>query len=176
MKYDYDRLISQLKSKSKDKITSAVYGVWNGPVVIYIFITFLIASFFFFALFDYPVWRVVTSVLCYVILVTIFLSRKMGLGLGEKSFIYFKLGLLPYKPKKIYNIPFKRIRYVSVRRFFSSTNVKMTFISESGKMEKLKFSFNSFIFGRDFKEQKFTSGIIRDKLIELQKEFDRGDF
>ena len=52
--------------------------------------------------------------------------------------------------------------------------LKISFISDVGKLEKQKYSFATFILGNQ--EQQDNAKNLTTKLIELQKVIDKGDF
>ena len=52
----------------------------------------------------------------------------------------------------------------------------MSFIDETGKFRKLKFSYTSIVIGFSVDEQKKNGLKLLSKLEELQKVLDRGDF
>jgi hypothetical protein len=55
-----------------------------------------------------------------------------------------------------------------------NTRLRISFISDEGKLEKQKYIFSTFILGNN--EQQDNARKLTEKLIEVQKVIDKGDF
>ena len=176
MLYNFEYFYNVMKKSSKDKINCAVFGMWRGRPFIELFSTFIIASFFFYALFDYHVLRYIVMYLVYGIYILIASSRKIGLSHSENGYTYVKFKSIIPKAKEVDNILTENIKYLVVKRFLGRNYVTMSYINDIGKLKKIRIVFSSFIIGFSIKAQKVNSDKILKELIELQKVLDRGDF
>ena len=103
-------------------------------------------------------------------------SRKIGFGMAEDKFVYVKFNHIGYKEKEFFNIPFENIRYLDVKKRFGSVMFRMSLIDHTGKFRRLNITFAPLVFGFSVTEQKYSGFEIYNKLIEIQKVLDRGDF
>lgn len=101
-------------------------------------------------------------------------TRRASIGIGNNELMILHLKALKVEVKKAFNIPVDKIRSITVRKFFSGVSLKISFISEEGKLEQKKYGFSTFIIGsaerREFAEKVYK------KLVEIQKVVDKGDF
>ena len=102
------------------------------------------------------------------------LKIKMGFGLSKNGFIYVKLSFFN-KAKEFYEFDFEDIKYLNVRKLFNVYSVNISFISKK-RLRRVSFNFSSRVLGLDKIEYAKSNKVIRDKLMELQKIMDRGDF
>jgi hypothetical protein len=110
----------------------------------------------------------------FVVVPVVVLTRKASIGIGEDELMILHLKAFKVEVKKSFNIPVDKIRSITVRKIFSSVSLKISFISEEGKLEQKKYGFSTFIIGsaerREFAEKVYK------KLVEIQKVIDKGDF
>lgn len=173
MIFGYESLLMKFRENSEEKVKSAVIGTWYGNTLMVLGITLFIILFMSCIISNMMVFNVLY--LIFFISIYIYIStRRASLGITKNNFVYIRFSHLFYKPKEVYEIQFDNIKDIKLKRFFCITNVVMTFISNDKKFRRVKFKFSSFVFG--MLEQKKTSKEIYDKLKELQKVIDRGDF
>jgi hypothetical protein len=110
----------------------------------------------------------------FVVVPVVVLTRKASIGIGEDELMILHLKAFKVEVKKSFSIPVDKIRSITVRKIFSSVSLKISFISEEGKLEQKKYGFSTFIIGsaerREFAEKVYK------KLVEIQKVIDKGDF
>lgn len=104
----------------------------------------------------------------------ILFSRRAAIGIYEDGLLIINLKALKVESKKVYNIPMDNIRSITVSKFGLGVNLKLSFISEDGILEKKKYSFSTFIIG-SAERKKFAEDVYK-KLVEVQKVIDKGDF
>lgn len=164
------------KNNCKEKVLRALYGTTRGPIFIPVFMTVIISTFLLYAFAGVNVVvAIVLFILCYVVLMYIFASRRMGLGLTSDGLVYMRLRLINQKPKEVIVIPFERIKFLDVKKFLFTTNIKMSYINDDGKFKRLGVAYNPFVIGF-MSQQEMNGNIIRERLQEIQKVLDRGDF
>lgn len=176
MFFSFDSFVLKLKKYSQNKIKEVVCGTWYGNTILVIILTIIIYYM------GCMIFRLnhILSIVFYIFLLFIIViyisSRKIGFGLGDKGFCYGKSKILKGDFYKFSDIPFERIKYIDVKNFFSFTFVKMSFISDDLKLEKILFCFNTYVFGFNLNEHKKNAIIIRKKLEDIQKIVDKGDY
>lgn len=110
----------------------------------------------------------------FVVVPVVVFTRKASIGIGKDELMILHLKAFKVEVKKTFNIPVDKIRSITVRKIFSSVSLKISFISEEGKLEQKKYGFSTFIIGsaerREFAEKVYK------KLVEIQKVIDKGDF
>lgn len=110
----------------------------------------------------------------FVVVPVVVFTRKASIGIGVDELMILHLKAFKVEVKKSFNIPVDKIRSITVRKIFSSVSLKISFISEEGKLEQKKYGFSTFIIGsaerREFAEKVYK------KLVEIQKVIDKGDF
>lgn len=95
-------------------------------------------------------------------------------GIGKDELLIIHLKRFKFKTKKVYNFPIDKIRNITVRKFLLSVSFKISFISEDGVLEKKKYKFSTFAIGKP--EIKHYANKVYEKLVEIQKVIDKGDF
>lgn len=103
----------------------------------------------------------------------VFVNRA-GIGLRDDGLTIIHLKRFKVEDKKIYNIPFDKIKSITVSKFGINISLKISFLSEEGILEQKKYGFTTFILGSE--ERKKYANKIYDKLVEVQKIVDKGDF
>lgn len=174
MIFSFESFCNKVKNCTNNILSSIVFGNWYGNTLILIVVFFILNYFM-----SIMIPNFIVYIICYCLLLILFLflviNRKIGFGMGKNGFVYVIFSCF-YKPKKVYEIPFDNIKYLVVRKNFSVTLVNMSFIDKDGRLKKIKFRFNTMVFGLSTHEHKKNSLNIYNKLIELQKQIDRGDF
>ncbi len=173
---NYETFKSILQKNADDVIQYAVYGSWRGKTVRDFFIAFFIANFLFFLFYRYIVVRYTLLLLTYFVLYFILGNRRMGLGLGKKGFTFVKLRLLSLNPKEVDDIPYECIKYIHFTHFLFNCNAQISFISDQGKLKRIRISFSPIVIGLGSSKQRESFTAILQRLKEYQKELDRGDF
>ena len=108
---------------------------------------------------------------------TIYLTgRKMGIGLNDKMIFVNCLNFLGNKSKKVYDVPFDNIKYISVYKLLYINYVKLSFIDNGKRLVQLRFCFSDLIIGSWHSKQKENSKMMYNSLREIQKVIDKGDF
>lgn len=171
----YQEITKLVKKISEEKVENAIFGEWTKYtwLVLLIFLFVYDLSISLFGRFGLQKWLFIVFVI--FLLFAIYLNtRKVGIGITKNRMVYVKVSHFGYREKKIFEIPYDKIRYIDVRKIFSVVLVKMTFISDLGRLEKIKFNFHTFMIGsEDFRN---NSKAIYTKLVEVQKVVDKGDF
>ena len=176
MIFGYESFLYIFKKNCDKKVLRAVYGNTKGPVISYVIVTFFLSVFFLFGFARIAMWLgFLLAVFCYVGLFAIIATRRMGLGLTEDGLVYLRLRLINQKPKEVVVIPFDNIRYLNVKKFIMTTHVTISFIGEDGKFRRIKLLYNALAIGFST-QQEMNGNFIREKLQEIQKVLDRGDF
>lgn len=96
--------------------------------------------------------------------------------MGEEHFLFVRFGHFRFKEKEIYEILFDNIKYLQFVSFFGFHFVKMSFLDNTGRFKKIHLFYHSIVIGLSVTEQKRNGLKITEKLLELQKILDRGDF
>lgn len=171
----YQEITKLVKKFSEEKVEHAIFGEWTKYtwLVVLIFLFVYDLSIVLFGRFGLQKWLFIVLII-FFIFVAYLNTRKVGIGITKNRMVYVRVSHLGYKEKKVFEIPYDKIRYIDVRKFFSLVFVKMTFISDLGRLEKIKFNFHTFMIGsEDFRK---NSKAIYTKLVEVQKIVDKGDF
>ena len=71
--------------------------------------------------------------------------------------------------KTIYNIPVDNIKSITVSKFGLGVTLKISFISEEGRLEKKKYGFSTFVLGSA--EQKDNAKKLLEGMIKSNAEF-----
>ncbi len=171
----YQEITKLVKKFSEEKVKHVTFGEWMEYtwLILLVFLFVYDISFQLIGRLFFKVWLVLIIVIFLAFLFYI-ITRKVGIGITENRLIYVRVSHIGYKEKKVFEIPFEKIRFIDVRKVINSVTVKITFISDVGKLEKLRFKFSTFtMFSEDFKK---NSKAIYEKLVEVQKVIDKGDF
>ena len=100
--------------------------------------------------------------------------RSVGIGINDEGLMLIRLKTLKFEAKRVFEIPFDKIRSITVKKGLVNTRLRISFISDEGKLEKQKYIFSTFILGNN--EQQDNARRLTEKLIEVQKVIDKGDF
>ena len=174
----FDAFVNKVIKATGEKCKSVVYATYGGKVFL-ILIMFMFYTSFSFNMVMYSKYRWIYLILYIIFAMFVFFmlaTRRVGVGMNDTRFVYVKFNHINYKPREVYDIMFENIKYLDVRRVFGLTNVKMSFIDGTGRLKRINFKYSPFVLGISSSSQKDSGNKIYDKLIELQKVLDRGDF
>ena len=101
-------------------------------------------------------------------------SRRAAIGISDDGLLILNLKMFKVESKKVYKIPMDKIRSITVTKFGLGVNLKLSFISEDGVLERNKYKFSTFVIG-SAERKKFAEDVYK-KLVEIQKVIDKGDF
>lgn len=175
--FSYQIFCNRVRKHSEEKLKAIVYANWFGNTIIALVIA-LILSDFMSMLYIYSkntifllfYWIIFSSFILYLS------TRKAGVGITNNRIVYVRFRHFGYKPSRVFEIPFDKIKSITVSKILYMRFVKISFISDVGKLEKIKFLFNSFFLGFNMIEYKKNSNEVFNKLVEIQKIVDKGDF
>lgn len=178
MKISYESFCNKINKIGGDKCKNVVLAKYNDKMlVIALFIIFFTYYSLNMVIFSGYRWFFLVLYIVVIIWILFMLfSRKIGFGMANDKFIYVKFNHLGYKEKEFFNIPFENIRYLDVKKRFGSVMIRMSLIDHTGKFRRLNISFAPMVFGFSVTEQKYSGFEIYNKLMEIQKVLDRGDF
>ena len=157
-KYSSSKLVSVVIGNNYKNYLKAIISI---PVVFFVLAGFISNVYAFFVIYFLYV----------LVIVFVFSSRKVGIGINDKMLFleYFKL--FGFAPKNIYDVPIDKIKYISVYRFGMLTYVKVSFISNDKRLVQAKI-----MYARTFRKQKESAIKMSELLLKIQKEKDKGDF
>ncbi len=171
MIFSFSSFCNRVKKNSERKVKYVVYGSYYG----YTWIAFLLSCFFLdFVLYSH--YFLFFFFLIFFLLLFFISTRRMGFGMGEEHFLFVRFGHFRFKEKEIYEILFDNIKYLQFVSFFGFHFVKMSFLDNTGRFKKIHLFYHSIVIGLSVTEQKRNGLKITEKLLELQKILDRGDF
>ena len=174
----YFKITNLVKRNSDEKVTSAIFGERTENLVTSIIVILLVFNFLGVGVllrFGYTLYIVLTIVFC-IFIVFYILTRSIGLGITNNRVVYVKIGHLFYKVKEVHDIPVEKIRNIVVHKFLGTAFVKMSFISDIGKLKRVTFSFRTKLIGPGSYDFNKDSKKIYDRLKEIEKVIDKGDF
>ena len=169
-------VISKLVRKnSEEKVEHAIFGQYTNHtwLAFLCFLTIYYFSLSFIRIIGLKIWMII-FVIIFLLYFIYLVTRNVGLGITKNRFIYVVLRHFGYKEKKVFEIPYDKIKYIDVKKVFFNIFVKVSFISEVGKLEKIKFNFRTSLVGSE--NFRNDSKAIYNKLVEVQKIVDKGDF
>ena len=100
---------------------------------------------------------------------------KVGLAINDEMMFLEYFTKFGYKAKNLYDIPYDKIKYISVYKFFNIVYIKVSFVNQK-RFEQLKIMYSLNVLGLRKSKQKENGKAIYDKLVEVQKVIDKGDF
>ncbi len=177
MIFGLESLLGILKRNSVEKIDGGIYAKWYGNTILAIFIALILNDILLVILIKtVPVLILISPFVVFFGLFLYLVTRRSIFGVTKNNFVYIKLRGFLLKEKEVYEIPIKNIRYLDVKSIFYLRFVKLYFISDIGKFKKVKFNYASFMLGFDKKEYQKNFKVVNDRLLEVQKVLDKGDF
>ena len=174
----FDAFVNKVLKESGERCKEVVYATYGGKILI-IFLLYMFYTSFSFNMVLFSQYRMFFLVLYILVSFFIFFmlaTRRVGFGMNDSRFVYVKFKHINYKAREAYDIMFENIKYLDVKRFLGVTSVKMSFIDGTGRLKRLNFKYLPFVLGLSKDTQKKSGQKIYEKLIELQKVLDRGDF
>lgn len=175
--FSYEMFINKMQRFSEEKVKNVVYANWYGNTII-LFLIFLVI----FDFLNVVVARINLTlyyIIYFTLLIGLFLyigSRKAGLALTENRIVYVKFKHIGYREKEVYEIPFDKIKYLTVRKIFYMTMVNVSFLSNTGQLKRVKVLFSSNMIGPGASKFRENSKEIYAKLKDVQRIVDKGDF
>jgi hypothetical protein len=135
----YQKVIKKLKELSEEKLNYSLHGLWTNYTLLYILVFLVIydISVGIYLAYGFVLWFILILII-YGILMFLLLTRTVGIGITKKRLVYVVFTRLGYKEKRTYEIPYEKIKYIVVKKQLGNINVKMSFISDVGKLEKIK--------------------------------------
>lgn len=172
--YKYLKLIDEY---SEEKVKSKIFCSWYGDTIKILLVAIFIDAFFFPILTRYS-YNYYLIFYFFIILGMFYylVTRKAGLGLTENRLVYIRFKRLGMEIKKIEEIPFTKIRSINVRSFIGIYFVYFSYISSSGRLEKVRVYFAKRYWGFNSTDIMENRKMIVEKLMKMQKVLDRGDF
>lgn len=174
--FHYENFKKAMQRYSEELVQEVVYASWYGNT--WFLLLIFIISFDFLRLFLIHYLTIygilyIFFLFCFVFYIN---TRKVGVAISEKKITYVQFKLFGFKDKKVYEIPFCKIRMISVGKFMHFRKVKLSFISSIGKLETIRFLFSTYVIGKDAKSFKENGDGIYKKLEDMQRVLDKGDF
>ena len=65
--------------------------------------------------------------------------RSVGIGINDEGLMLIRLKPLKFEAKRVFEIPFDKIRSITVKKGIVNTRLRISFISDEGKLEKQKY-------------------------------------
>lgn len=174
----FDKLDRRVRSRAKENLEAVTYARSREKNYIYILIILVVADLVHFVIgrmFKNHIGFIAMMIVIWFGIYFVF-SRVSGFGLSDKSFIYIKYSNLLFREKKIEDILVDKVQYLDVKNRMFSTKVDLRYIDETGKANEINFSIPKFIVDKNKKRFKMDRENICNKLLELQKVLDKGDF
>ncbi len=177
MFFSFEMFKNKMQRFSEEKIKSVVYANWYGNTILLIVIYLFIFDFlkYFIARLNLGLYYFL-YIISLIIFVLYLYTRKAGFALTENRLVYVKFKHIGYKEKEVYEVMLDNIRYITVRKLFYIRIVKLSFISETGRLVKVRALFSSNVLVPGAAEFKKNSRDFYNALIEIQKVIDKGDF
>lgn len=172
MVFGYDSFCTRVKRLSKHKLNHIIYASWSNNTFRILFLYFLF-DMLFLPLLSYYFFL---NILSFIFVFVYFYTRKCGFAMSDNGFFYVRFSHFGYKAKEYYEISFDNVKYLSVRKFLFMNFIKMSFISDTGKFRKIRVYYSNSGIGLKYTLQGIGGKVIFDKLIEMQKVLDRGDY
>lgn len=174
----FDSFVNKVIKAGGEKCKSVVYATYSDKLLLIIFLyTFYTSYSLNMVMYSgYPLLFLVIYILVTVFLFFLLFTRKAGFGMTDTRFVYVKFKHIGYKEREVYEILFKNVKRIDLRKIFGLTFVKMSFIDGTGRLKKIKFRYASVVLGMDHFKQKTNGKEIYEKLLELEKVLNRGDF
>ena len=172
----YESLRAKINQACGEKCKNVILATYSNHLFLLIFFVFFYTHYTFIMMMKYAMLFGILYVLVMLYIVFILLTNRVGIGINEDRLVYVKFSGFGFKSKKVYCIDFDKIKYLYVKKILFNTNVKMSFIDWTGKLVKVNFRYTKTVLGISGNDQQNNGKVIVDKLIELQKVLDSGDF
>ena len=178
LRLNYDTLDKRVRNRSSVNLDDVVMVRRREKNLIYILIILVVAD-----LVHYIIGRTYSNYVGFIVMVFIIAfgvfyitSRIGGLGMSYKNLVYVRYSNLLYREKKVEEILNDKIQYLDVKNHLLSTSVDLKYIDSTGKANEINFSIPKFIIDKNRKRFKNNRKNICERLTNLQKVLDKGDF
>jgi len=178
MRNDYnniERRVLKAASTHMDFVVYARRREGNFKAVLIILILADLTSFIFSRLVGN---RIAFPLMLLVIYAGIFyiFSKRSGFGISYKSIIYCKFSNLLFRDLGHEEYKLEDIKYLDVRKGLLSYSFKMSCVSPEGKLRRISFSCPKFLADKSNKRYQENLKNLYERLTDLQKVLDKGDF
>lgn len=175
--FSFEMFINKMQRFSEEKVKSVVYANSYGNFGIAFIVSLVLLDLLNLFVARLNVYLYYFLFIVFVLALFVFISgRKVGLAITENRVVYVKFNFIGYKEKEIFEVPFDNIKYITVRKILFMRFLKMSFISNIGKLERIRLVFSSVMIGPGSNKFKENSKEVYKRLVEVQKVVDRGDF
>ena len=174
MIFTYQKLLNDFKKHEKGKLDGAVSGFWYGNTLIAIGI-YLLFYYFSFIVLRKAIFVYGTIFIGCIVLFIYLCTRFCGFALYKDKFMYIKYSHFRRKEKEYIDIDINSIKNIDFVKIFCFSFVKISFI-DNNKLRRLYLYYSDIVMGFNVTEQKTSSMKINNRLKEIKKELDRGDF
>ena len=173
--FNYESLVRKMQSISKSKSEDVVYcsNITNNIKTLGIVLVIIYFSWLF-------IRNKMLFVFIYIVLLIgyfLYLALRRGSILLDEEKIFIVL----FKPMgiredKTYELSLKRIRFLDVKSNHLFNKVKISFISDEGRLVRMSLRYANVLYSPGSKGYKVISKRVTTKLKEIQKIIDKGDF
>ena len=171
----YDIMVSNLKKYSAEKLNNMVMASNVKSTLRYILS--IIILYFVLAVITRNYVITMIIYIAYVIVISVILgNRKVGIGINDNMLFLEYYKMFSFQPKKIFDVPYNKIKYITVHKVGKVCYLKVSFISSEKRFEQLKIMISSNLIGSGRKKQKENFKEVYSKLKEVEKIIDKGDF
>lgn len=170
------RYLKLMDDYSEEKSNNKIICAWYGDTWIIFLIVIFFNDFLFSLLRNYYMMYVFIYGIILIWMVVYLITRKAGLGISNNRLVFVKFKHLGVRINKFEEIPFEKIRNINIRTFMGTSIVFISYISSSGKLEKIRVYYANKYIGFDSDEVIKNRKEITNKLLDMQKVLDRGDF
>ena len=171
----FEGFCNNVKRNSSEKMNYIVFAN-NVKNTLRGLISIIVAFFVIFSIFRNGLVALIVYMVYVVAECFIMGNRKVGLAVNDKMMFLEYFTKFGYKAKELYDIPYDKIKYISVYKFLGVVYIKVSFVSYQKRFEQLKIMYSLNVLGLLKSKQKENGMAIYEKLVEVQKVIDRGDF
>lgn len=173
----YESLRSKINKASGENCKNVILATYSKHfILLLLFVCFFTQFSFMMLLSSYRVFFLTMYVVIMLLILFVLITNRVGIGINDSRLVYVKFSRIGFRSKKVYAMDLDKIKYLDVKKFLGNTSVKMSFIDGAGKLRRINFRYTKMVFGISSSDQCKSGDIIRNKLIEIQKVLDRGDF
>ncbi len=174
----YDKLDRRVRRKTSENLDYVTFVRNKEKNFTYLLIILTIAD-----IIHYIIGRSIGAtagfvVMCIIIYIGLFLifSRVGGFGISVLNFVYVEYSAILFKEKNVEIIDINNVHYLDVKNRLLSTRVIMRFVNDIGKVKEIRFTVPKYIIDKHSKRFKTNRDCVCERLINLQKVLDKGDF
>lgn len=176
---NYDRLEKRVIARSSKNLDAVIYARRreNNFMIMLVILCLSDLVFYFTHKAGLPKIGAFVCMLIFIYFGVLFLlTKRAGVGISYDTLIYCKYSNLLFRELKVEEIPLVKIQSLDVRKFGPAVSVKFTYINELGKVTEGSFKYPLWTISKYKERFKRSTKIIYDRLVELQKVLDKGDF